>query len=214
MRCTPIGKGDLLMVESSVSAIRNRPIGKQRRKALLAGVEERPMALHVQVCLLLSSKARIGQIFRGSAAAHRDVRRVHVATPQPRVGVDDFRFQILRQFNTQDCLSHLAGALTEVLEVACIKIAKNLFDFLVETRFAQNIAIRISGDRKAVRHFDAFGCQFSAHLAQRGILAADERNVIDANFVEPSDVFGPLCAGLCDRGFKCLRCHNVSSFRY
>ena len=93
-----------------------------------------------------------------------------------------------------------------------IKIAKNLFDFLVEARFAQNIAIGFGGDRKAVGHFYAFALQFPAHLAQRGILAADERNVIDANFVEPSDVFGSLCAGLCDGGFKYLRCQDVNFF--
>ena len=121
--------------------------------------------------------------------------------------------KILRKLGGKNRLPHLACALAEVLEIMRIKVAQNLFDFLVETRIAQNIAIGFGGDGKPIGHFDAFARELPAHLAQRSILAADERDVIDADLVKPKDVFGPLFAGSRDRCFQRLRCHGVSFFR-
>ena len=65
-----------------------------------------------------------------------------------------------------------------------IKITKNLFDFLVEPGLPQEVAVGFGRDGKAVRHFNAFGGQFAVHLAKRGIFSADERDIVDPNFVQ------------------------------
>ncbi len=82
MRCTPIESAIFSVVEASVGAIRDRPVGKERREAAPAGVQERSLALHVQIRFLLAGKTCVGQILSGGAAAHRHVRRVQVAAAQ------------------------------------------------------------------------------------------------------------------------------------
>ena len=108
---------------------------------------------------------------------------------QPHIGLDDRRLQILRQLGGENGLPHLAAALAEVLHVVRVEVAQNLADALVEPRLAQKMAVRLGRDGETIGHLDALARQFAAHLAQRGILAADQRDVVDADLVKPEDVF-------------------------
>ena len=67
------------VVKALIGAIRDGAIGEQRGKAALAGVEQRGMALDIQVGLLLPGKARVWQILGGGAAAHGDIDGLRVA---------------------------------------------------------------------------------------------------------------------------------------
>jgi hypothetical protein len=52
----------------------------------------------------------------------------------------------------------------------------------------EHMAVAQGGDRKAVRHADALSRQLAVHLAERGVLAADQRHVANAQILEPADV--------------------------
>ena len=59
------------MIEALIDAIGNRAVLEERRKAAFAGIEHGVDSLDIQIRLLLSGEARVGQIFRGGTAAHR-----------------------------------------------------------------------------------------------------------------------------------------------
>ena len=51
------------MIEPFISAVRDRPIGKQGGKATFTGIQQRPMPLNIQVGFLLPGETGIWQIF-------------------------------------------------------------------------------------------------------------------------------------------------------
>ena len=59
------------------------------------------------------------------------------------------------------------------------------------TGFVQHVAIGRGGDGESVRYADALSGQLLQHLAQRGVLSADERHVVDAEVLKEADV--PRC---------------------
>src|SRR5262249_32936005 len=68
----PNRKGHFEVVEALSLAIANGPIGEEQSKAPAAGARQR-LAATIEECLLLPGKARIRQILRRSARAHRHV---------------------------------------------------------------------------------------------------------------------------------------------
>ena len=62
------------------------------------------------------------------------------------------------------------------------------------------MAIGLGGDREAIGNGDALRRELLEHLAKRGVLAADQRNVLDANLAKEAD---EARAGL-RLGFRCL----------
>jgi hypothetical protein len=75
MRCTPMDKRDERVIEALVDAVGDRAVGEERGKRTAAVLQQRGVALHVQIGLLLAGEARIRQILRRGAAAHRDIER-------------------------------------------------------------------------------------------------------------------------------------------
>ena len=74
---------------------------------------------------------------------------------------------------------------------------------------SQEVPVRLGRDRESIRDLHPGGCQLAVHLAERGVLAADQRDVVDADFVKPLDV-SCCTAGRygCGWFFKSLRGHK------
>ena len=64
---------DLHVIETFRLPVADGPIGEQRREAAPAGSEQRRLAANVEEGLLLTGKARIGQVLGSGARSHRDV---------------------------------------------------------------------------------------------------------------------------------------------
>lgn len=78
------------MVEAFRLTIGDRPVGKQRGKAALAGLQEFRLPDDVEKCLLLSGKARIRKVFGRGAGADGDTDvGLTGAVGQTAIGFDD-----------------------------------------------------------------------------------------------------------------------------
>ena len=74
IRCTPIESATFRWSKPLRLAVADRAVGEERGVAAAAGVEQVALAAHVEEGLLLAGEARLGQVLRGGAAAHRDAR--------------------------------------------------------------------------------------------------------------------------------------------
>jgi hypothetical protein len=68
------------MIEPLGLTIADGTIGKERRKAASAVVEQRPFVLDVEEGLLLPGKTRVGEILCGGAGPDRDVNQTTVGS--------------------------------------------------------------------------------------------------------------------------------------
>ncbi len=66
-------EGHLGVIEVLGDPVADRPVGEERGEAVPAGIEQRRFAADVEEGLLLSGEARVRQVFRRGARAHRDV---------------------------------------------------------------------------------------------------------------------------------------------
>ena len=73
MRWTPIDKRNLHVIEAFGPPIADGTIGKERGVAAAAGVQQRGLAANIEIALLLSGKACVGQILGRRAGANRDI---------------------------------------------------------------------------------------------------------------------------------------------
>jgi hypothetical protein len=58
----------------------------------------------------------------------------------------------------------------------------------LESGAGDEIPVCFGGDRKTVGHVDSLGCQLSDELAEGSVLAANQRNVLDADFLKPANI--------------------------
>ena len=190
---------DLHRIEAAIGAIRDGAVGEQRREAALAAVDQRGVALHVQVGLLLPGEARVGQVLRRRAAADRDVDALPAPLAQPIVGVRDRALERGRELRGHDRLAELEAALAQLREIAEPRLGFSA---------GREAPVRVRGRREAVRDLDPLWGQRSVHLAERGVLPSNLRDVIDADLLEPSDERGPLHG--CRHGDSLLEVASVS----
>ena len=57
----------------------------------------------------------------------------------------------------------------------------------IEFRFGDEMTVSLGGDGEAVGDVHSLSAELADHLAERGVLAADERDVLDARVREPFD---------------------------
>ena len=80
-------------------------------------------------------------------------------------------------------------ARTEVLDIARIEIAKDIFVF---ARPRPSLAGSSDRPRAVIANplgtFTPVGCQFAIHLSERGVLPANQRDIVNADFLKPPNV--------------------------
>ncbi len=173
------------MVEVLVDPVRDGPVGVQRGKAALAGLEQELAPLDVQVSFLLAGKAGVGKVFGGGARAHGDVEQA-AAFRQPLVACHDRLLQVFRQLGIENQPARQAPPGAEVVDVAGVEPLQYLAEPAVERRLTQKIPVRLGSHCKSVGDLHPLWRELAVHLAQRRVLAADERHVVDADLLKPA----------------------------
>ena len=97
--------------------------------------------------------------------------------------------QVLGQVRLEDQVARLPASLTEILDVARVQALENFPQPAVNPGLAQEIAVGVGRNGEAVRHLHTLGSQLAVHFAERGVLSPDERDIPDADLVEPSNVW-------------------------
>ena len=135
MRCTR--QRNRQVIEALIDAVRDGAIGEQGGKAALAGIEQRGMALDVEVGLLLPGKAGIWQILGRSTAADGNIHGVRVAVSASDHRPRGWRLRVPWAKGGQHGLAHLAAALAEIGEVVGIQVLEQDGDLLIQVRLVQ-----------------------------------------------------------------------------
>ena len=175
------------MVEAVVYAIDDGAVGEDRRKALPARFDHRGLSAHVQEALVLPGKARIREIFGGRRAAHCDGYSSTALGLEGPIGVCNLAIQPGIAGGFVDELSCGCRTFGEKCDIVVIKIGQQLAQFL-PSGCGERVAISRSRQRKAVGDPTALGREQRIQLAQRGCFAADLRDILQSNVLEPTDI--------------------------
>ena len=183
------------MVEALSLAVADRAVGEQRRIAAPAGVEQSALAAHVEEGLRLAGEARLRQILRGGAGAHGDADLVLAATARQLAIAFPDRLRVrLRELGVEEePADRLAGLVQRSLAALQRPDARAqlFFDPVGRDVFAEGRRSR----GEPVRHAHALVLQGAHHLAERGVLAADTRHVVNGQGLEPGyALFRHRCA--------------------
>ncbi len=178
---------DFLVIEALGLPIGDGAVGEQRSVAALAGVEQRGRAANIQERFLLAGKARVGQILGGGARSHRDIGvGLAGAAAQLAIRRRDRLGEIRRP-----CRLHEGPADRRSRFGQWHRAVRNAGE-LAAHDLAQGVRvdeapIRIGRGGKAGRHPHALRREMAHHLAERGVLAADERHVGASELFEPNN---------------------------
>ena len=178
---------DFEMVEALVHTVADGAVGEERSEAPLACLQQGRRTVDIQVRLLLSGEARVGQIFGGGRGSHRDVQRHSASALQLAIGLADEILQVRRQRGVENDLPHGLAALAQVRHVARVEVQECRSDLLIDSCLADEMAERLGRDRKAIGHFHSLAREFADHLAERRIFSADQRDILDADVGKPSN---------------------------
>ena len=80
-----------------------------------------------------------------------------------------------------DDFPRAAGAPGQVIDILHVQAIERLVQAAPGVGLVEQVAVSAGGDGKAVGHPHALCAQFADHFAQRGILAADLRNIGNAD---------------------------------
>ena len=181
-------EGDPHMVEALGLAIGDRPVGEEGGIAAPAGVEERLAAANVEVGFLLSGEARLGQVLRGGARAHRDVEgTLALLLAELAIRVGDCFDDVVRPFAVQEGAANGVAGLGE-RQLAGLEIGEEAGDAGAQLVVIDEAPIGRRGRREAAGNAHALRRKGADHLAERGVLAADEGDVVAARLFEPDYV--------------------------
>ena len=179
---------DLEVIESVVDAIDDAAVGEQRGEALTAGLEQVVGAGDVEVGLVLAGEARGRQILGGRGAAHGDGDIGSVLLFERLVGGCDALAHRLRAGGGVDDPAGLGGVLREQREVGDVEVVQQRAQRRPGVGRLQGFVIGLRGQREAVGNADALRTEFVIHLAERGVLSADQRDVVIADALEPAKI--------------------------
>ena len=93
-----------------------------------------------------------------------------------------------------ETISKLVRTSRQIVHVVHVHAIQCLVQPGPRLRLIEHVAISLGGDGEAVGYLHTLGGEFPIHFAQRGILAAHEGHVVNAQLREPADV---SCQCLC-----------------
>jgi hypothetical protein len=175
------------VVEAVVDAVDDGAIGEQGGEAAAARLEQVTGAADVQVALVLAGEAGGGQILRRRRAAHRNRDLVAILRLERAVGI---RYEPMERIGAGGVVNNSPRLLRPLLKQRYVRDID-----AVEQRMqprpgigsGERIPVGIGGQGKAVGHTHAGLTQFGIQLAERGVLAADQRHVLRSQCCEPAN---------------------------
>ena len=183
---------DLEMVEALVDPVMNGAIGEQAGETTAARVEQTLFALDVEIRILLAGEARRRQVLGGRRAPHGETYFLAVLLLKLAVGIQNFGGQIVGQPGAVDDFTGALAFTRQRGDVGGVELVELGMQTVPRAGLVQHVAIGLGGDGESVRDADALTGQLLEHLAQRRVLSADERHVVDAELLKKADV--PGCA--------------------
>ena len=182
---------DLEVVEALVDSVVDRAIGEKTCETTAARVEQALVTLDVEVRILLAGEARRGQILGGRRAPHGEADLLAVLLLKRAVRAQNLGGQVVGETSAVDDLPGAFGFSCQRGDVGGVDVVEFSVQTVPGTGLVQHVAIGRGGDGESVRHADALPGQLLDHLAQGGVLSADQRHVVDAEVLKEADV--PRC---------------------
>ena len=176
------------VVEAVVDAIGDGAVGEERGEDAPAGIQQGARAADVEIGLLLAGEGGRGQVLGRGGAAHGDVGIRAELGLELGVGARDLVGEVRRELPVGDPVADARAGARERLDVGDVQARQRLADALHEAVVLEVVAVALGGDGEAVRHAHPLRRELAVHLAERGVLAADEGDVLHADLGEASYV--------------------------
>jgi hypothetical protein len=178
---------DLQVIEALDLPIADRPVGEQRGVAATARLQQGVFAADVEEALLLSGEARVRQVLRRGAGADGHVG-VRLAGPRAEVPVGraDRGGDGLRNGRRQEGLADGRPGVGE-RDAARGPIGHRRGNDRPQTVGVDEAPVGLGRGGEPWGNADAPPTEVSNHLTQRGVLAADARDVASAKLIEWND---------------------------
>ena len=178
------------MVEALVDSVVDGAIGEKTCETTAARVEQTLVTLDVEVRILLAGEARRREILGGRGAPDGEADVLAVLLLKLAVCSQNLAGQVVGESSAVDDLPRTFGFPRQRGDVGGVDVVELGVQPVPGTCLVQHVAIGRSGDGEPVRNADVLAGQLLEHLAQRSVLAADERHVLDADLLEKADVPG------------------------
>ncbi|KAF5138997.1 hypothetical protein E5D57_002786 [Metarhizium anisopliae] len=178
---------DAHVVEPPGLAVADGAVGEERGVAPPAGVQEGIAPRDVEIRLLLAGKARLGQVFCRGAGAHRDAQVLPVGLAAELVirGLDGGG-RAAGPGAAEEEAANLVAGLAEG-QLAVLPFGYQCGGVLLDVVSAHVLPVHAGRCCESGRHLDSPVRQGGNHLANRGILAADQRTILPSYLVESED---------------------------
>ena len=180
------GQRDLGVGVALVHAVADRAVVVERREDFAHLVQHAVDADDVQEGLLLAGERRVGHVLGGGRRAHRE-RGVRVAGGQAREFLAHARFELGRERRVLDPAADLGAGLGQRAHVVGVERLQARGDALGEAAELQELAERVRRRGEAAGDANARGGQLADHLAEAGVLAADDVDVGHPQLFERDD---------------------------
>jgi hypothetical protein len=177
----------LKMVETVIDAVPDCPIGEDAGEAAPHRLDE-VARRYVQVALVLAGEARIGQVLGRGRAPDRDRKGRPVFRDELLVCLLDLLCHPCRDRGLTHDRAGFGRASGERRHVGGIDPVQERAKARPRAGCVEHLAVGAGQDREAVRHTDPRAGQLPIHLAERRVLASDQRDVLDAHLGEAADV--------------------------
>jgi hypothetical protein len=175
------GERDQRMVEALVHSIGDRPVVEQRRKDLVHGTHHVRGAADVEQRLLLAREGRLRQVL-GRCRRPDGHRNVATAIAHREIAFDDLPLQGGRKRRREDPVADTGAGRGEAGDVVHVQSVEFSLDPTGKALVGEEPAVGVGGRGEAARHGDVERGELGDHLAERGVLAADRRDVVAAEF--------------------------------
>ena len=177
------------MFEAMQFAVGDGPVRVQRCEDLAAGADQITFAADIQIGVLLAGERGRWQVFGRRRTAHSDIGvGMVILSRQYLIGLMDFSGQVIGYVGIHDMFADQGPGQRQGIDVVDIQRPQRRVDLFLQVVMGDEMAITLGRDGETVRDTDPLLGQGAEHLAQRRVLAPDERNVIDGDLGKSADV--------------------------
>ena len=146
-------KSNIQMVKALFFAIVYGTVGEAGSIAFLNLSNDGCSAFNIQICILLTCKGSIGQVFSSSTGAncYEGISLANLFA-QLFVSFSNQLLQILRHFFVHDGLANFCANLTQLSAVINVQPSDEIFDFIIQAGFFEEVSVSAGSGCKAIGH--------------------------------------------------------------